>query len=148
MPRKSKGGNNRRKRRLTRKSQPIQYADPSIGQLYATVEKALGNCHFRVITIKDDPKIAALSGNLKKSSRTRIQDFVLIEPLADLENTKYKIVFKYTPNQRKILENEGRLRIVEEKKEDAKEEEFIFEGYDDNDNTQALELNENFVDFI
>ena len=50
MPRKHKGANNTR-RKFTRKPMALVYADSSMDQLYGRVETAVGNCHFKIITI-------------------------------------------------------------------------------------------------
>jgi initiation factor 1A len=105
MPPKKKGNNVTR--RFAPKKLPIEYAEP--GQLYAVVETVHGNCHFTVITTTNDKKVASLTGAVKKNGRVKTQDLVLIEPIGENENGKYQIIFKYTPIQRKILEQEGKL---------------------------------------
>ena len=126
----------------------FQYADASIGQFYGTVEKALGNCHFTVTTINDESKCSSLSGNMKKGGRIRPTDFVLIEPLTELETGKYQIIYKYTPKEKKILEKEGHLKVVKEKEQEPEEDTFCFEGEQEAYEDGALELDSKFVDDI
>ena len=126
----------------------FQYADASIGQFYGTVEKALGNCHFTVTTINDESKCSSLSGNMKKGGRIKLTDFVLIEPLTELETGKYQIIYKYTPKEKKILEKEGHLKVVKEKEQEPEEDTFCFEGEQEAYEDGALELDSKFVDDI
>jgi initiation factor 1A len=102
MPKKSKGANNTR--RMAPKRLPIEYADKKFDQLYGVVESVLGECHFNVLTINKDIKRCSLKGTIKRCGRIRVGDTVLIEPFS---NTDYKIIFRYTPDQRKTLEKEG-----------------------------------------
>jgi initiation factor 1A len=125
----------------------FQYADASIGQLYGTVEKPLGNCHFNVITINEETKCSSLSGNMKKGGRIRPGDFVLMEPITDLETGKYKIIYKYSEKEKKILEKEGHLKIVKEKDTEQKEA-FCFEGEQEAFEESAVTLDSRFVDDI
>jgi initiation factor 1A len=83
---------------------PIEYADKKFDQLYGVVESVLGECHFNVLTINKDIKRCSLKGTIKRCGRIRVGDTVLIEPFS---NTDYKIIFRYTPDQRKTLEKEG-----------------------------------------
>ncbi len=149
MPRKSRyGGNKKRRGRIT-KNKSIVYADSSIGQLYGTVDKALGNCHFNITTLNEETKVASLSGTLKKCGRVKKPDLVLIEPLTENEDGKYKIIFKYTPKQKSNLEKEGRLKVIKEEVKDEQENNgIVFEGDEKENQDQVLEINEDFVDFI
>jgi initiation factor 1A len=129
----------------------FQYTDDSIGQLYGTINKALGNCHFNVTSIKtDEVKCGSLSGNMKKGSRIRSGDLVLIEPLTESDTGKYQIVYKYTSKERKILEKEGCLKSVKEKEkeEESEDEAFCFEGQEEYDDNTAVELDSKFIDDI
>ncbi len=104
MPKKSKGANNTR--RMAPKRLPIEYADKKYDQLYGTVDSVLGECHFNVLTINKDIKRCSLKGTIKRCGRIRVGDTVLIEPFSD---TEFRIVFRYTPDQRKTLEKEGHI---------------------------------------
>ncbi len=87
------------------RSLPIEYADKKYDQLYGIVESVLGECHFNVLTINKDIKRCSLKGSMRKS-RIRTGDTVLIEPFSE---TEYRIIFRYTPVQRKTLEKEGHI---------------------------------------
>lgn len=107
MPKKHKGNNNTR--RMAPKKLPIEYADKTVFQEYGYISDVLGNCHFKIKNIDGDERIGSLSGTVKRNGKIKIGDLVLIEPLTDNLNSKFQIIFKYTPEQKKILENEGLL---------------------------------------
>ena len=110
MPKHKKGNNNTR--RLAPKKLPIEYAKSDIAQEYGHISDVLGNCHFKINTIKQEVKIASLSGTVKRNGKIKTGDFVLIEPLTDDTNAKYQVIFKYTPEQKKVLEKEGCLTQI------------------------------------
>ena len=64
MPPKKKKINNTRNKRTF----DITYADRNIGQEYGYVEKLFGNCHFKVISIENEERVASLSGIMKKDA--------------------------------------------------------------------------------
>ena len=132
MPKHKKGNNNTRK--LAPKKLPIEYAEHNIAQEYGYISDVLGNCHFKINTIKNEIKIASLSGTVKRNGKVKIGDLVLIEPMTDDTNAKYQVIFKYTPDQKKILEKEGHLVTIINPAEDNEtvvappEEAFLFES--------------------
>jgi initiation factor 1A len=107
MPKKHKGNNNTR--RMAPKKLPIEYADKSVFQEYGYISDVLGNCHFKIKNIDGDERVGSLSGTVKRNGKIKIGDLVLIEPLTDNLNSKFQVIFKYTPEQKKVLENEGLL---------------------------------------
>lgn len=137
MPKKHKGNNNTR--RTAAKKMPIEYADTNTFQEYGIITDVLGNCHFKITTIGGDTKIASLSGTIKRNGKIKINDLVLIEPLTENLSSKYQVIFKYTPDQKKVLENEGHLikminpdnkenKQPEDPVEAAKSASFVFES--------------------
>ena len=143
MPQKKKINHTRNKRTFD-----ITYADRDIGQEYGYVEKLFGNCRFKVISIENEERIASLSGIMKKRCRVREQDLVLMEPMGDGESAKYQIIFRYTQDQKKILEKEGMLKKVETEKPDEVENMFMFEGEQDKAQDETKEVDEWFIDEI
>ena len=142
-PKKKKINNTRNKRNFD-----ITYADRNIGQEYGYVEKLFGNCHFKVISIENEERVASLSGIMRKRCRVREQDLVLMEPMGDGESTKYQIIFRYTQDQKKILEKEGRLKKVETEKPEVEDSLFMFEGEQDKIKDETKEVDEWFIDEI
>ncbi len=112
MPRKSKGQRNNDHKPKGRVQLVFNDENLKPGQLYGTVENSLGSCHFEVKTVCNQTKRASLSGKIKTCSRIRLGDFVLIEQLSENEQSKYQIVFKYTPAQKKVLERDGKLGVL------------------------------------
>ncbi len=137
MPRKSKGQRNNDHKPKGRVQLVFNDENLKPGQLYGTVENSLGSCHFEVKTVCNQTKRASLSGKIKTCSRIRLGDFVLIEQLSENEQSKYQIVFKYTPAQKKILERDGKLGVLidcinttpstDETTIPEQEDEFVFE---------------------
>ena len=144
MPPKKKKINHTRNKRTF----DITYADRDIGQEYGYVEKLFGNCHFKVISIENEERVASLSGIMKKRCRVREQDLVLMEPMGDGESAKYQIIFRYTQDQKKILEKEGRLKKVETEKPEEVDNMFMFEGEQDKAQDETKEVDEWFIDEI
>jgi initiation factor 1A len=142
-PKKKKINNSRNKRTFD-----ITYADRDIGQEYGYIEKLFGNCHFKVISIENEERVASLSGIMKKRCRVREHDLVLMEPMGDGESVKYQIIFRYTQDQKKILEKEGRLKKVETEKPEVEDSMFMFEGEQDKLKDETKEVDEWFIDEI
>ena len=143
-PKKKKFNNTRNKVKLD-----IVYANNDIGQEYGYVSKLFGNCNFKVTNIQGDERYATLTGIIKKKSRVRENDLVLMEPMGEADDCKYIIIFRYTQDQKKILEKEGRLKKVEIEKKEVKEEElFVFENEIDKNKNQVQDLDEWFIDLI
>jgi initiation factor 1A len=158
MPKHKKGNNNTR--RSAPKRLPIEYANKDLGQEYGVVSDALGNCHFKVNTNNNGSKIASLCGSIKRGGKIRMGDLVLMEPLTDNDTGKgkYQIIFRYTPDQKKILENEGHLTKIiipnlnefNNSDDDDDENTFAFAS-DEKENKleKTVEIiNDNFIDDI
>lgn len=143
MPYNKNKANNTRRRVFE-----IKYADKDIGQEYGYVKKLYGNCNFQVTSIEDEERVATLTGNMKKRCKVRENDLVLMEPMGDGDNCKYLIIFRYTQDQKKILEKEGRLKKVETEKEEVQEELFMFQGDEEKVANETKEVDEFFVDDI
>ena len=144
MPPKKKKNNNTR----NKKTFDITYADKNIGQEYGYVQKLFGNCHFKVMSIENQERVASLSGIIKKRCRVREQDLVLMEPMGDGETTKYQIIFRFTQEQKKILEKEGRLKKVETEKIEVEDNMFMFEGDKETIENETKDVDEWFIDEI
>jgi initiation factor 1A len=112
MPRKNKGQRNNDHKPKGRVQLVFNDENLKPGQLYGTIENSLGSCHFEVKTICNQTKRASLSGKIKTCSRIRLGDFVLLEQLSENEQSKYQIIFKYTPAQKKMLERDGKLGVL------------------------------------
>jgi initiation factor 1A len=156
MPKHKKGNNNTR--RMAPKKLPIEYAEDNIAQEYGYISEVLGNCHFKINTIKNEIKTASLSGAVKRNGKIKTGDLVLIEPMTENTDGKYQVIFKYTPDQKKVLEKEGHLVTMinpDENKEsvenvDAAASVFAFESeLNETQNEREVEIvNDSFIDDI
>ncbi len=156
MPKHKKGNNNTR--RPATKKLPIEYAEDNIAQEYGYISEVLGNCHFKINTVKNEMKTASLCGTVKRNGKIKTGDLVLIEPMSENTEGKYQVIFKYTPDQKKVLEKEGHLvKIInpaEENKENKESEPansvFAFESeIKDAQMEKEIEIiNDLFVDNI
>jgi initiation factor 1A len=161
MPKKHKGNNNTR--RMAPKKMPIEYAEDNVAQEYGYITEALGNCHFKINTIGNDTKIASLCGAIKRNGKIKTGDLVLIEPMTDNLEAKYQVIFKYTPDQKKVLEKEGRLikiinpenkeNLIPEEDVNVKSTAFAFEKQEKESKEKHMEkemeiINDLFVDNI
>ena len=157
MPKHKKGNNNTRQKGP--KKLPIEYAENKIAQEYGHIAEVLGNCHFKINTINNEVKTASLCGTVKRNGKIKIGDLVLIEPMTDNTEGKYQVIFKYTPDQKKVLEKEGHLvKIIiptEENNEnvdqaDAADAAFAFESeINDAQMEKEMEIiNDLFIDDI
>ena len=145
MPPKKRGGNNNTRHRA--KKQEMIRADEKICQMYARITDLRGNRQFTVETLAGDKKTASIRGSLQRT-RMRLTDLVLIEPLSDDLNGKWQIMFRYTQDQKSILEKEGVLKIVDQEEETNEEPEaFVFESEIKNENDH-LQVDTSFIDDI
>jgi len=142
--------NKRPKPHKNRKKIDLQYKDTSINQQYGYIKAAVGGCTFTVELLNKEEKLCSVKGVLKKRVKMRVGDLVLVEPLTDSENGRYMIMFKYTPEQKNILEKEGHLNVVDnEEKEKEDEEAYTFEEGNTYKEIEAkVNLDTDFIDLI
>lgn len=145
MPQKKKKNNNTR----NKISLDMVYADKSLNQEYGYVDKVFGNCHFRVKNILGEERLASLCGLIKRKCRVMKDDLVLLEPTCDDSDAKYQIIFKYSPEQKKLLEREGKLKRVDTHESSAFDDDgFVFEDEVQVQQTNTMNVDEFFVDGI
>jgi hypothetical protein len=68
--------------------------------------------------------------------------------MGDDLKAKYQIVHRYLPDDKKTLEKEGKLQIVEDENDSTDDDTFFFEGEQTSKQDNELNINENFVDDI
>lgn len=148
MPPKRKKNNNCRRKFTTNE---LRYKDDTVGEQYGYVKKALGGCTFTVELLNNDEKRCILKGLLKKRTKIRIGQLVLIEPLTESKSGSYMIIHSYNDSDKSILKKENELTIVKnEIQEETPEEAFTFDAdsnYQEMVN-QLEELGEAFIDDI
>ena len=133
-----------------RKKIDLQYKDSSISQQYGYIKAAVGGCTFTVELLNKEEKLCSVKGVLKKRAKLRVGDLVLVEPLTDSENGRYMIMFRYTLDQKNILNKEGHLNVVDnEEEEEADEEAYTFdEGATYKEIEARVNIDEDFIDLI
>jgi translation initiation factor IF-1 len=89
----------------------LKIEDP-IGQVYATVKSALGNCKFTCTLLNGEDVLSGLCGrmmrNKSQSNMVRAGDFVLLDKeIHALSKPTYEIKAKYTESEKKELAKQG-----------------------------------------
>jgi len=109
----------------------LKIEDP-IGQVYATVKAALGNCTFTCILLNGEEVRSTLCGkmmrNKSQSNMVRAGDFVLLDKeIRALSKPGYEIKAKYTEAEKKELAKQGQIvkSLVREVTEGTN---VVFEG--------------------
>jgi translation initiation factor IF-1 len=91
----------------------LKVEDP-IGQVYAVVKSALGNCTFTCTLLNGEEIRSSLCGrmmrNKSQSNMVRAGDFVLLDKeIHALSPPSYEIKAKYTESERKELAKQGQI---------------------------------------
>lgn len=118
------GGGSKHKRRkkftgVGGRSKEVEYK--TTGQDYGLITKALGDAKFECITPDGDVKFASVPGSFRKRVWIRVDDVVLVS-IRQFEPNKVDIIHKYSPDHIKQLMNEGKLKMMEDKKDPDEEE--------------------------
>lgn len=121
------------RKRQTSKPKPydIMYADKSLGQLYAYVDKELGDKKFLCKTLDGKDIRATLHNGVARRARgggifrLQVKMLVLIQPLSTEIDCVHEVVMIFNSHQERQLNKEGKLTILKEIKEDKKA--FMFD---------------------
>lgn len=146
MPKHTKKSKNKGR---TNKSIGLRYKNEgnNTGEEYGHVRAIRGNCRFQVELLNGDCCEVELAGRLKKRCKIKLEDLVLIEPTDDGARGHWRIVARYTKDQKKTLQKEGQLLIETDVK--VEEKVFEFEGEDEIDTSKGIvNIDEDFIDFI
>lgn len=95
----------------------FEYADLKNGQNYASVEKEFGQCRFQVKIVNTGEVFTSmLRGKLrgKKNKRVQVGDIVIVT-----EGISSEILYKYSKDEVKRLNNEGLIDGIKSRDEDA-----------------------------
>ncbi len=82
---------------------------PRGNQILGIVEQRLGGSRMRVRCLDGKTRIVRIPGRLKRRLWIREGDTLLVEPWEISGDEKGDVVFKYRPNQVKVLEKKGLL---------------------------------------
>lgn len=89
---------------------------PKNNEVIAIVVKRLGGSRMNVRSVKGEDLLARVPGRVKKFLWIREGDIVLLQPW-ELDSSKADLIYKYRPNEVKILEKNnmlGNLENIEE----------------------------------
>jgi translation initiation factor 1A len=92
--------------------EPTRIRLPKNNELVGIVEKRLGGSRMRVRTHKGDEILARVPGRVKKYLWIREGKYVLLEPW-EFDKDKADLVYKFKPNEIKVLEKKGFLSNLE-----------------------------------
>lgn len=82
---------------------------PRGNQSLGVVEQRLGGSRMRVRCFDGKTRIVRIPGRLKRRLWIREGDIILVEPWELSSDEKGDVIFKYRPNQVKVLEKKGLL---------------------------------------
>ncbi len=95
---------------------PTKVRFPKGDQFIGLVEKRLGGSRMNIRSVKGEDILARVPGRAKKFLWIREGDIVLLEPW-ELDKDKADLIYKYKPNEIKILEKKGLLGNFEDLEE-------------------------------
>lgn len=95
---------------------PTKVRFPKADQFIGVVEKRLGGSRMNVRSVKGEDILARVPGRAKKFLWIREGDIVLLEPW-ELDKDKADLIYKYKPNEVKVLERKNMLGNFEELEE-------------------------------
>lgn len=87
---------------------PTKVRYPKNNEIIGIVEKRLGGSRMNVRTAKGDDILARVPGRAKKFLWIREGDIVLLQPW-ELDETRADLIYKFKPNEVKVLEKKGLL---------------------------------------
>ncbi|KAH7729322.1 protein synthesis factor [Aphelenchoides avenae] len=153
MPKnKGKGGKNRRRGKNENdvmKRELIKKDDDN--QAYAQVTKMLGNGRLQAFCFDGKNRLCHIRGKLRKKVWINAGDIILVG-LRDYQDEKADVILKYTPDEARVLKNEGQLpesAKLNEGGEDMNEGEVEFVDFGDNsDSDDEVAAQDRRTDFI
>lgn len=85
---------------------------PKGDEFIGIVEKRLGGSRMNVRSVDGKDILARVPGRVKKYLWIREGDIVLLQPW-ELDKGRADLIYKYKPNERKVLEKKGMLSNLE-----------------------------------
>ena len=121
-------------------------ADPSEGELYANIKKALGDGRFEIEFLKTGKiVIAKLRGALIKGPRKQRVEVTNIVLIDNGSLGMYYIMLKYSDEEVKKLNKMGELVSFKQKTSNVENTAFLFEGDAVDDDANQVEINDEFI---
>jgi len=109
-------GNIKKKLSALQNEAPTRVRFPKGKEYLGLVEKRLGGSRMNVRSAKGEDILARVPGRVKKYLWIREGDIVLLTPW-ELDEGKADLIYKYKPNEVKVLEKKGMLSNFETSEE-------------------------------
>ncbi|KAJ3428043.1 eukaryotic translation initiation factor 1a [Anaeramoeba flamelloides] len=111
--RRGKGGKKRQrgKKNFVRKRQLVEAGE---GQVYAIIEKVLGDCRLKVNCFDGITREAHIRGKLRRRVWMGVGDYVLVE-VREYQPTKSDVLVKYTDDEVRELKQKGEIPVKKNK---------------------------------
>lgn len=90
---------------------------PRKGEFLGIIEQRLGGSRMRVRCLDGKTRICRIPGRLKRRLWIREGDILLIQPWELKGDEKGDVIYKYRPNQVKVLEKKGMLKGIHDEDE-------------------------------
>jgi len=85
------------------------------GEMYGVITRILGGNHLEVMYADEKLRITRIPGKFRRRRWLRAGDLVIVEPWYGLdEDKKGDLIYRYHPNQVRILQERGMLGAIEE----------------------------------
>lgn len=118
-----KRGKPSKKRTTKRPSNPdgtpevirVRLPDRSKGELFGIITRIFGGNHLQVMCEDEKLRITRIPGRFRRRKWLRMGDVVLVEPWYGLdEDKKCDLIFRYTRNQVRFLQQRSMLGEIEQ----------------------------------
>lgn len=135
MPKNTFGGNGAKKAKNIVSNNRIQFKEDL--EDYAIVTQLLGNNRIKIICLHDNSeKIGIIRGNMRKKIWISKDDIVLVS-LREFQDNKCDIIYKYAPDDVKLLVKYGEINKSHTTKEGNQtnypENDIVFEDVEIDD---------------
>ena len=85
------------------------------GEMFGVITRILGGNHLEVMYAEEKLRITRIPGKFRRRRWRRAGDLVVVEPWYGLnEDKKGDLIYRYHPNQVRILQERGMLGAIEE----------------------------------
>ncbi len=85
------------------------------GEMFGVITRILGGNHLEVMYADEKLRITRIPGKFRRRRWLRAGDLVIVEPWYGLnEDKKGDLIYRYHPNQVRILQERGMLGAIEE----------------------------------
>ncbi|KAI1705012.1 translation initiation factor 1A / IF-1 domain-containing protein [Ditylenchus destructor] len=150
MPKnKGKGGKNRRRGKNENDVMKRELIEKDgDNQAYAQVQKMLGNGRLTAFCFDGKTRLCHIRGKLRKKVWINAQDIILVG-LRDYQDDKADVILKYTPDEARLLKNQGQLpenaKINEGDEPNEGEVEFVDSGEKDFEGEEVGAQDRNYI---